>query len=136
MLRAGKEGYRQSAGDPATEETPNSSLYELALWLAVRQTPPRNLAHGAKLCWDVIARWERSDKECWSGLLRMGHELGVTESQASRYIAELIKKGYAERTMGTKGRPIYKRLIPPDLAAQAEKLLQELQAKKVQTRRD
>ena len=103
-----------------------AQLYELALWLAVRQTPPQELSHGAKLCWDVIARWERQGKECWAGLLRMAHEVGVTEGQASRYMAELFKIGYAHKTIGTKGRAVYHRLTHPDLKARADKLYQEL----------
>jgi hypothetical protein len=107
----------------------DEQLYELALWLAVRQTPPRELSHGAKLCWDVVARWERQGKECWAGLLRMAHEVGVTECQACRYMAELFKKKYAHKVTGKKGKPIYQRLQHPYLTARAEKLYQELQAR-------
>lgn len=103
--------------------------WELALWLAVRQTPPRELSHGAKLCWDVIARWEWNGMECWAGLLRMGHELGVTEGQASRYLDQLIRRGYVHKTIGSKGKPIYQRLTSPDLHARAEKVYQETWAR-------
>ena len=103
-------------------------FYELALWLAVRQIPPRELSHGAKLCWDVIARFEKRGLECWAGLLRMAHEVGVTESQASRYMDELFKKKYAERGNGKTGKPVYRRLPNPDLQALADKAYQELTA--------
>lgn len=103
--------------------------WELALWLAVRQTPPRELSHGAKLCWNVIARFEQQGMECWAGLLRMGHEVGVTEGQASRYLDQLIRRGYVHKTIGSKGKPIYQRLTSPDLHARAEKVYQETLAR-------
>lgn len=107
----------------------DEKLWELALWVAVRQTPPGELSHGAKLCWDVIARFEKSGLECWAGLLRMANEVGVTEGQASRYIAELIEKGYVHKTQGQKGKPIYQRLKQPDLVERAGKVYQELKAR-------
>ncbi len=103
-------------------------LYELALWVAVRQTPPQELSHGAKLCWDVIARWERQGKECWAGLLRMAHEIGVSEAQASRYVAELNKKLYVEKVTGAEGKPIYRRLRKADLEMRANAIYQEMHA--------
>jgi hypothetical protein len=139
-MKISGEGDSQLAGHEAAPKTitngivtggplqnNNHSLWELALWLAIRQTAPRELSHGAKLCWDVIARWERPDKECWAGLLRMAHEVGVSESQASRYMSELFEKGYAGQVPGKKGKPIYKRLEHAGLAACAEKLYQEFQ---------
>lgn len=108
-------------------------LYELALWLAVRQTPPKELSHGAKLCWDVIARFERNGLECWAGLLKMAHEVGVTEGQASRYLTQLFQRQYALKTTGKKGKPIYRRLPHPSLKAQADKLYQELTAQTKET---
>ena len=117
----------ENGAQPATPET-NRQRWELALWIAVRQTAPRELSHGAKLCWDVIARFERAGLECWAGLMRMANEVGVTEGQASRYIVELVEANYVQRTAGKKGKPIYQRLLPPELTARAEKIYQEFPA--------
>jgi len=111
------------------DEVRHEFRWQLALWLAVRQTPPRELSPGAKLCWDVIARYEQRGLECWAGLLRMAHQVGVTESQASRYIRELVKKGYIRRALGQKGKPVYARVVHPDLDARASRLYEELSAK-------
>jgi hypothetical protein len=115
----------ESGPQPAMPET-DGRLWELAVWIAVRQTAPRQLSHGAKLCWDVIARFERTGLECWAGLMRMANEVGVTESQASRYIVELVRAKYVQRTAGKKGKLIYQRQTPPDLMVRAEKIYQEL----------
>lgn len=115
-------------GDGAAHNS-ERQLWELALWRAIRQTPRRELSAGAKLCLDVIARFERSDLECWAGLLRLGHEVGVTESQASRYINELANVGYIEKVQGRSGRSIYRRTFPPELRARATRNLEEIKAR-------
>jgi hypothetical protein len=64
-----------------------------------------DLSLGAKVCYGVLARFAGENGECFPTMQTIGVRIGVSDRQASTYVAELVRNGFVSRARGGSGRP-------------------------------
>jgi hypothetical protein len=80
------------------------------------------LSFGAKLVWARLARYAGTDGACFPALGTLAADLGCSERQIQRYVAELIRAGFiAARQRGFNRSNLYRFLWHPDLECAARK---------------
>jgi len=63
-----------------------------------------DLSLGAKVCYGVLARFAGERGGCFPTMQTIGARIGVSDRQASTYVAELVRGGFVIRARGGRGR--------------------------------